>query len=159
MALSLEERQEIEAELRHCPDRHSACIDAMLTVQRHRGWVSNEGLRDIAEFLGMTAAELDGVATFYNLIYRQPVGRTVLLVCNSVSCWIMGCDRVFEALSAHLGIHPGQTTSDNRFTLLPVCCLGACDRAPVLLAGEEIHGPLDPVRNPDQLIHLLGPYR
>lgn len=159
MALSLEERQEIEAELRHYPDRHSACIDAMLTVQRHRGWVSNEGLRDIAEFLGMTVAELDGVATFYNLIYRQPVGRTVLLVCNSVSCWIMGCDRLFEALGARLGIRPGETTADGCFTLLPVCCLGACDRAPVLLAGEEIHGLLDPEKNPEQILRVLDQYR
>lgn len=159
MALSPEERQEIEAELQNYPDRHSACIDAMLTVQRHRGWVSTEGLHDIAELLGMTVAELDGVATFYNLIYRQPVGRTVLLVCNSVSCWIMGCDRVFDALGAHLGIRPGQTTADERFTLLPICCLGACDRAPVLLAGEDLHGPLDPVQRPDQLIRLLDQYR
>ncbi len=159
MVLSLEERQEIEAELRYYPDRRSACIDAMLTVQRHRGWVSDEGLRDIAEFLDMTVADLDGVATFYNLIYRRPVGRTILLVCNSVSCWIMGCNRVFDALSAHLGIRPGETTADERFTLLPICCLGACDRAPVLLAGEEIHGPLDPVQKPDQLIRLLDQYR
>lgn len=159
MALSPEERQEIEADLRQYPDRRSACIDAMLTVQRHRGWVSNEGLRDVAEFLGMSESDLDGVATFYNLIFRRPVGRTVLLVCNSVSCWIMGCDRVFEALEAHLGIDPGETTADERFTLLPVCCLGACDRAPVLLAGDTIHGPLDPARNPDQLIRLLDQYR
>jgi NADH-quinone oxidoreductase subunit E len=159
VALSLEERQEIEAEVGHCPDRHSACIDAMLTVQRHRGWVSNEGLRDIAEFLDMTVAELDGVATFYNLIYRQPVGRTVLLVCNSVSCWIMGCDRLFEAIGARLGIRPGETTADNRCTLLPICCLGACDRAPVLLAGEELYGPLDPEKNPEQLIRVLDQFR
>jgi len=159
VSLSLEERQEIETDLRHCPDRRSACIDAMLTVQRHRGWLSDEGLQDVAEFLGMTTAELDSVATFYNLIYREPVGRNVLLVCNSVSCWIMGCDRVFEAVSAQLGIRPGETTADGRFTLLPICCLGACDRAPVMLVGEDVHGPLDPAEQPDQLIHLLEPYR
>lgn len=155
MALSQEERDEIEVELRHYPDRRSACIDAMLIVQRHRGWVSDEGIRDLAGFLDMTASDLDGVATFYNLIYRQPVGRHVLLVCNSVSCWIMGCDRVFAALSAHLGIQPGQTTPDGRFTLLPVCCLGACDRAPVLLVEADLHGPLDPGHLPP----LLYPYR
>lgn len=159
MALSLEERQEIDAELRHYPDRRSACIDAMLTIQRHRGWVSNASLDDIANYLGMTSTELDGVATFYNLIFREPVGRNVLFVCNSVSCWIMGCDRVFDALGKHLQIRLGETTVDGRFTMLPICCLGACDRAPVMLAGEEIHGPLDPVQQPDQLIRLLESYR
>ncbi len=92
--LSDDERREIEAEYPRYPDRQSVCIDAMQIVQKHRGWVSDEALADIAALLGMSLADLDGVATFYNLIYRRPVGRHVIHVCDSVSCWIMGYDRV-----------------------------------------------------------------
>ena len=96
--LTEEERREIEAELARYPDKRAVCIDAMKIVQRHRGWVSDENVRDIGELLQMTAAELDGVATFYNLIFRKPVGRHVIMFCDSVSCWIMGCDRVRDHL-------------------------------------------------------------
>ena len=144
--LSPEERQEIEAELAHYPRKQAVSIDAMTIVQRHRGWVSDESLRDIAEFLGMSAADLDGVATFYNLIFRKPVGRHVIMVCDSVSCWIMGCDRIREHLSSRLGIKLGETTQDGRFTLLPIVCLGACDHAPVVMVDGDLHQDLDPQR-------------
>jgi NADH-quinone oxidoreductase subunit E len=144
--LSPEERQEIEAELAHYPHKQAVSIDAMKIVQRHRGWVSDESLRDIAEFLGMSAADLDGVATFYNLIFRKPVGRHVIMVCDSVSCWIMGCDRIREHLSSRLGIKLGETTQDGRFTLLPIVCLGACDHAPVVMVDGDLHQDLDPQR-------------
>ncbi|MGB9514312.1 MAG: NADH-quinone oxidoreductase subunit NuoE [Candidatus Acidiferrum sp.] len=142
--LSAEEQTEIQAEMAHYPDKKSVCIDAMKIVQRHRGWVSDENLRDIAEYLGMSADELDGVATFYNLIFRKPVGRHVVMVCDSVSCWIMGYNRVCEQLTARLGIQLGETTTDGRFTLLPIVCLGACDHAPVLMIDEDLHRDLDP---------------
>ena len=116
----------------------------MKIVQRHRGWVSDESLRDIAELLGMSPADLDGVATFYNLIFRKPVGRHVIMVCDSVSCWIMGYDRIREHLSERLGIEFGETTADNRFTLLPIVCLGACDHAPAMMVDADLHSDLDP---------------
>lgn len=137
--LNAEEQREIEAEMDHYPDKKSVCIDAMRIVQSHRGWVSDESLRDIAEFLGMSLEDLDGVATFYNLIYRKPVGRHVILVCDSVSCWIMGYERVRKELSNRLGVRLGETTPDNRFTLLPVVCLGACDHAPVMMIDNDLH--------------------
>ena len=92
--LSHEERREIEAELTRYPTRQAASVDAMKIVQRHRGWVSDESLKDLAALLDMTADELDGVATFYNMIFRRPVGRHVILVCNSVTCWMLGADRL-----------------------------------------------------------------
>ncbi len=144
--LTAEERQEIEAELAHYPTREAVCIDAMKIVQRHRGWVSDESIRDIAELLEMSAADLDGVATFYNLIFRKPVGRHVIMVCNSVSCWIMGYERIREHLTARLGIEFGETSPDGRFTLLPIVCLGACDHAPAMLVDNELHVDLDPER-------------
>jgi NADH-quinone oxidoreductase subunit E len=128
----------------HYPDKKSVCIDAMKIVQRHRGWVSDEGLQDIAEYLEMSADDLDGVATFYNLIYRKPVGRHVIHICDSVSCWIMGYEQIREQLSKTLGIQLGETTPDRRFTLLPIVCLGACDHAPVLMVDGDLHPDLQP---------------
>ncbi|MGB0124970.1 MAG: NADH-quinone oxidoreductase subunit NuoE [Silvibacterium sp.] len=142
--LTAEERQEIEAELKRYPTRQAVCIDAMKIVQRHRGWVSDENIRDIGELLEMSPADLDGVATFYNLIFRKPVGRHVVMLCDSVSCWIMGYERMREHLTSRLGIQFGETTPDNRFTLLPIVCLGACDHAPAMIVNNNLHGDLDP---------------
>ncbi len=142
--LAPEEQKEIEEEAGHYLERRAACIDALKIVQRHRGWVSDEGLKDVAEFFGMTLDELDAVATFYNLIYRKPVGRHVILLCDSVSCWVMGCEKVRRQLREELGIDYGGTTPDQRFTLLPVPCLGTCDRAPAMMVDEDLHRDLDP---------------
>lgn len=142
--LTAEERQEIEGELGHYPTKQAVCIDAMKIVQRHRGWVSDESLRDIGELLEMSSADLDGVATFYNLIFRKPVGRHVVMLCDSVSCWIMGYERMRGHLTSRLGIQFGETTPDNRFTLLPIVCLGACDHAPAMIVNNNLHGDLDP---------------
>jgi len=142
--LSEQERNEIAAELEKYPTKQAVSIDAMKIVQRHRGWVSDESIRDIAELLGMSPADLDGVATFYNLIYRKPVGRHVILICDSVSCWILGYETLRGHLTRKLGIELGQTTPDNRFTLLPAVCLGACDHAPVMMVDEDLHSDLDP---------------
>jgi NADH-quinone oxidoreductase subunit E len=153
--LTAEERQEIEAELAHYPTKQSVCIDAMQIIQRHRGWVSDESLKDLAEFLGMSVADLDGVATFYNLIFRKPVGRHVVMVCDSVSCWIMGYERVRDQMSKRLGLKMGETTSDGRFTLLPIVCLGTCDHAPAMMVDGDLHRDLDP----QKLDGILEKYR
>jgi len=142
--LSPEELREIEAEFPRYPTKQALSIDAMKIVQKHRGWISDEALEDIGELLGMSRSDLDGVATFYNLIFRKPVGKHVIYFCDSVSCWIMGCDRVRESLSEQLGITPGGTTADNRFTVLPIVCLGACDHAPVMMVDSDLHEDLDP---------------
>ena len=141
--LTDEEKREIEADLVHYADKRAAGPAALKIVQRRRGWVSDEDLRDAAAFLDLTPDELDGVATFYNMIYRQPVGRHVILLCDSVSCWITGSDRLRERLESRLGVGFGQTTPDGRFTLLPTACLGACDRAPAVMIDEDLHGNLD----------------
>ena len=137
--LSQEELREIDAEIAHVPYRAAVAIDALKIVQAHRGWVSDESLQAIARHLEMSAEELDGVATFYNLIFRRPVGDKVILLCNSISCWIKGCDKLQSRITEQLGIGLGETTPDNSYTLLPVTCLGACDKAPVLMVGEELH--------------------
>ncbi|MFY9705704.1 MAG: NADH-quinone oxidoreductase subunit NuoE [Desulfobacterales bacterium] len=142
--LTPEEIQEIQAEFHRYEQKRAVCIEALKIVQRRRGWVSDDALRDVARHLEMTADELDAVATFYNFIYRKPVGRHVILVCDSVSCWIMGYDRILARLKERLGIGFGETTADGRFTLLPNVCLGACDHAPVMMIDEDLYLDVDP---------------
>lgn len=142
--LTPEEIREIETEALHYPDRQSVCIDALKIVQRHRRWISDESLQDIADFLKMTREELDSIATFYNLIFRRPVGRHVVFYCDSVSCWLMGCNRLRDALAQTLAVRPGETTQDGKFTLLPIVCLGACDHAPVIMVDSDLHRDVNP---------------
>lgn len=142
-ALSTEELAEIDAEIAHLPYRSAVAIDALKIVQSHRGWVSDESLLAIARHIDMSAEELEGIATFYNLIFRRPVGDKVILLCNSITCWIKGCDKLQARMSEHLGIELGETTADNRYTLLPITCLGACDKAPVMMVGEDLHTSID----------------
>jgi len=153
--LSDTEREEIAAEMTHYPAPEHACIDALKIVQRHRGWVSDEGVQDIAAFLHISPAEVDSVATFYNLIFRRPVGTHVIMLCDSVSCWIVGYDQIREQLAAELGIGLGETTADGQFTLLPIPCLGTCDHAPAMMIGEDLHRDL----RPEQIGAILERYR
>ena len=136
------ELQQIEEELAHAPTRQAGCIEAMKIVQEQRGWVSDEALDDLALVLGMSRAALDSVATFYNLIFRQPVGRHVIMACDSVSCWVMGEERLVEHLKRKLVIGFVETTPDGEFTLLPTVCLGHCELAPVMMLDGEIVGNL-----------------
>jgi NADH-quinone oxidoreductase subunit E len=144
--LSQDERKEIEAEFPHYPTKEALSIDAMRIVQRRRGWISDEALEDIGELLGMSRSDLDGIATFYNLIFRKPVGKHVVYLCDSVSCWIMGCQKLGDHLKARLRSQFGETTSDGQFTLLPIVCLGACDHAPVMMIDDDLHLDLDPAK-------------
>ncbi len=139
-----EERRAIEQAMHHYEDARAATIDALKIVQKSRRWVSDAAIAAIGRILGIAAAEVDGVATFYNRIYRQPVGRHVILVCDSIGCHLLGYEQVYARMQELLGIKPGQTTADDRFTLLPVVCLGACDRAPVLLIDEDTHYKVTP---------------
>lgn len=140
--LSQEERAEIEKELKDLPFKRAASIDALKVIQRHRGWVDDEALEDAAELLEMTPSELDSVATFYNLIFRKPVGSHVILLCNTVTCWMLGNEDILGRLTERLGVGLGQTSSDGSFTLLPVPCLGSCDKAPVMMVDGKLYGEL-----------------
>ena len=140
--LNNQEIQEITTELAHCEFKQSASIDALKIVQKHRGWVSDEAIKDVATMLEMTPDELDAVATFYSMIFRKPVGRHVIFVCDSISCWVMGYNPLLNLLKTKLGIAFGETTGDNQFTLLPISCLGACDRAPAMMVDEDLYGPV-----------------
>lgn len=147
-------KHEIESHIHEQEHRHAACTEALRIVQKERGWISDESLKDIADFLGMTTSELDSVATFYNLIHRRPVGRYVIRVCSSVSCWVMGYDALRDALLRKLGVKLGEMTADGRFTVLPHQCLGACDHGPVMMIGDDLY--LD--ATPETLDGILAKY-
>jgi NADH-quinone oxidoreductase subunit E len=156
--LSAEELKEIEHELAHYEQPSAATIEALKIVQKHRGWVSDEAVKDIAAALKTSAADVDAVATFYNLIFRKPVGRHVIFQCDSVSCHIMGADSLRAKLESRLGIKMGQTTADDRFTLLPIVCLGTCDKAPAMLIDKDLHRGLETISE-ESLGELLAGYK
>lgn len=136
-------RQEIAAIARNAEQKRAASLDALKIVQKRFGFVSDQHLAEVAALLEMTPAELDGVATFYNLIFRKPVGRHVILLCDSVACWVMGEAAARAQLRERLGLNPGETTADGRFTLLPIVCLGYCDHAPAMMVDDDQYGDLD----------------
>jgi NADH-quinone oxidoreductase subunit E len=136
--LTSDEQREISLVLRHATG-NAAASEALLIVQRARRWVSDETLAEVAAAIGLTAEALDSIATFYDKIYRRPVGRHVINICDSVSCHIMGYGPLRDHLRNTLGVELGQTTPDGRFTLLPTACLGACDRAPAMMVDDDLH--------------------
>jgi len=136
--LSLAEIQEINAEMRHYEDKTAVSIEALKIVQKYRRWVSDECLVTVAGLLDISPAQLEGVATFYNLIYRQPVGKIVIHYCNSVTCWMLGAEQLRERLCRHLKVELGEMSADGEYTILPTVCLGACDHAPVVMIGDEL---------------------
>ncbi|MBQ56492.1 MAG: NADH-quinone oxidoreductase subunit NuoE [Pseudomonadaceae bacterium] len=142
--LSETERSAIEHEMHHYEDPRAASIEALKIVQQQRGWVPDGASEAIGEVLGISAADVEGVATFYSQIFRQPVGRHIIRVCDSMTCFIGGHENVLERIKDQLGIVPGQTTADGRFTLLPVCCLGNCDKAPAMMVDDDTFGNVDP---------------
>jgi NADH-quinone oxidoreductase subunit E len=148
-------REEIIAVAQHAEYKRTASIDALKLVQKRFGFVSDRHLAELAGLLDMTPAELDGLATFYNLIFRRPVGRHVILLCDSVACWMMGGTAALAHLRERLGLKPGEMTADGRFTLLPIVCLGHCDHAPAMMVDEDLHGDLDAARMDD----ILDRYR
>lgn len=141
--LSQVEISAIEHECALYESRPAAAIDALQIVQRERRWISDESLYAIADMLGMSATELEGIATFYNLIYRQPVGQHVIHLCNSITCWLHDYQSIAEHLRQTLNIEFGQTTADGNITLLPNVCLGCCDKAPALMLDGELVESLD----------------
>ena len=129
-------------------------IDTMMALQNHYGHLSDEALKEAAELLGMTPLELEEVATFYDFIYREPVGKYVIHVCDGIVCWMKGHQSVIDYLCTRLGVQIGETTPDGFFTVLPTACLGYCDLSPAMLIGRRAYGPLTPEKIDDILRRL-----
>lgn len=138
------EKKMIEDEKRHYEDPRAVSIEALKIVQKHHGWVPDGAIYAIADILSIPASDVEGVATFYSQIFRQPVGRHVIRYCDSVVCHITGYQGIQATLESRLNIKPGQTTADKRFTLLPTCCLGNCDKGPVMMVDDDTHVHLTP---------------
>jgi len=153
--LTEEERDEILEEAKIYKLPQSACIDALRIVQKRKRWISDESVEDIAELLKMSDAEVESVATFYSRVYRKPVGRNIILICDSMSCMIMGGESVYNYISKKLGIGYAETTPDERFTLLPISCLGDCDHAPSFMINEDLFNCL----TKEKIDELLEKYK
>lgn len=147
-------RQKLEEQIACVDHPREMAIDVIDALQGHYGYFSDEALAQAAELLGMSALEVDELATFYTFIYREPVGRHVIHVCDSLICWMDGGQNLIAHLCERLGIRMGETTADGLFTLLPVCCIGYCDRAPAILVDRLVHGPLT-IESLDRLIDQL----
>jgi len=121
-----------------------AAVDVMKELQRHYGWLTDEALEEASQLLGLSVLQIEELATFYEMIYRRPVGRHVVHVCDSISCWASGGETLLESLVQLLEIGPGSTTADGAVTLLPCSCLGNCGEAPCMMIGEVQYGRMTP---------------
>ena len=148
-------RQELTEQIATAEHPREQAVNVMYAVQRHYGYLSDEGLEESAALLGMTPLEVEELATFYDFIYREPVGRYVIHVCDGVVCWMNGYDSVLDYLIRKLGIKPGETTQDGLFTLLPTACIGYCDLSPAMLINGRAYGPLTPEKI-DEILNRLS---
>jgi len=119
--------------------RKSAILAALYLAQDQQGYLTQNAMRHVAEAIGCTPAQVEDVVSFYTMFYTRPVGRHVLQVCRTLSCALMGAERVTEELANALQVRPGETDASGEFTLLEVECLGACDRAPVVGVNDHWH--------------------
>jgi NADH-quinone oxidoreductase subunit E len=129
-------------------------INVMYEVQRHYGYLTDEGLQEAAALLRMTPLELEELATFYDFIYRSPVGRFVLHVCDGVVCWMFHEGSLFDYLCQKLGVCAGEVSADGLFTVLPTACIGYCDEAPAMVINGKFFGNLTPQRV-DEILEQL----
>jgi NADH-quinone oxidoreductase E subunit len=145
-AFTPERREEFERRAAQYPPerRKSAIIYALFLVQAQQGYISANGMRHVAEVIGCTPAEVEDVASYYAMFYRKPLGRYVVQVCRTLSCALKGAERVTEELTRALGVPVGGTDSTGTFTVIEVECLGACDRAPVVMVNDGWHECLSP---------------
>jgi NADH-quinone oxidoreductase subunit E len=141
--------------LRYPSDRRrSAVLPALYLVQYQQGYITANAMRYVAGLLGITAADVEDVVSYYTMFYTKPVGRFVLNVCRTLSCAVNGAERVTQEICMALNIKPGDTDPSGTFTLAEVECLGACDRAPVLLINDSWHECLKPEDVPKLLDDL-----
>jgi NADH-quinone oxidoreductase subunit E len=152
-AYTPENQKKFDENVAHYPpeQRKSAILFALYLAQQQQGYLTGAAMRHVAQQIGCTAAEVEDVVTYYTMFYTKPVGKYVLNVCRTLSCALLGAERVTEELSAALGIKPGETDPTGTFTLMEVECLGACDRAPVVMVNDDWHER----QSPEQIEALI----
>jgi len=142
--LSDDLKKTLSERIAHAENPREQAVDVMFLIQDHCGYMSDEAMAAASTLLGMTALELEELATFYDHIYREPVGKYVIHVCDSAICWMHDHQTVIDHIRSRLNVELGGTTPDGLFTLLPVCCIGYCDRAPAMTINRQVFGRLTP---------------
>jgi len=137
-------KADLEKKISEAEHPREMAVEVMSALQNEYGHLSDEALGEGADLLGMTPLELEELATFYDFIYREPVGKYVIHVCDSIACWMNGYPALRDYLTRRLGIRMGETTRDGMFTLLPTACIGYCDLSPAILINWKPYGPLTP---------------
>ncbi|MBC7961843.1 MAG: NADH-quinone oxidoreductase subunit NuoE [Steroidobacteraceae bacterium] len=135
-------KMELQQRVARAVTNREAAVDVMKELQNHYGWLTDEAVAEAGDLLGLSTLQIEELATFYEMIYRRPVGRHVIHVCDSISCWSMGGETLLRQFEKLLGIQAGGTTTDGVFTLLPCSCLGNCGNAPAVMVGERQFGPV-----------------
>jgi len=133
-------KKELQTRIAAAITNREAAVDVMKSLQAHYGWLTDEAVVEAGDLLGLSPLQVEELATFYEMIYRRPVGHYVIHVCDSISCWAMGGETLLQQIEGLLGISVGETTPDGLFTLLPCCCLGNCGHAPAMMIGDVVHG-------------------
>jgi len=151
MILSEKTRTAILELQKKYPEKRSALIPALHLAQSEKGYLPRETQNEVAELFGIDPNEVNSVVTFYDMFFEEPTGRHILHVCKNVSCMLRGGDELLNTLCEKLKVQPHEVSPDGEFTIIPSECLGACDRAPMLIADDKVVGPvkLDQI---DQLI-------
>lgn len=152
--LNEESKQRIRALMARYPKARSAILPALHVVQEQLGWVPEEAQAEVAEMFGMPPAEVRSLVTFYYMYHRKPVGKYVIKVCRSISCWLRGSEQVERSFCQHLGVEPGEMTDDGMFTVLHGECLAACVGAPVLQVNDRFVENVDPAKAPELIERL-----
>lgn len=137
-------KESLEARVASAITRREAAVDVMKELQAHYGWLTDEAVGEAAALLGLSPLQVEELATFYEMIYRRPVGKKVIHVCDSISCWCADCDGLIRHLQDKLGVELGGTTADGMFTLIPCCCMGMCGDSPAMSVGGIPYGKLTP---------------
>ena len=152
--LPKELKKTLVEKITHADHPREMVVDVMLALQDHHGFLSDDAVEAVAALLGMSPLEVEELATFYTFIYREPVGKYVIHVCDSVICWMDGYESLKDYLCKKLDIAVGATTADGLFTLLPVCCIGYCDLSPAMLINRKVYGHLTPQKI-DEILEKL----
>jgi NADH-quinone oxidoreductase subunit E len=147
-------QEQLQKRIATAEDPREQAINVLYAVQKHYGWLTDAGVCEVAEMLGLTPLEVEELATFYDFIYREPVGRYVIHVCDGVVCWMFHENSLFDYLCKKLGTCPGEVSPDGMFTVLPTACIGYCDHAPAMLINGKFYGPLTPEKI-DEILERL----
>ena len=153
--LSADTRQKIEALIQRYPQARSALIPSLQLAQAEAGYLSPEIIREVAKIFRLSPNEVYEVASFYTMLFKKPVGQYVIQVCTNISCLLCNCEEIMAHLQQRLGIKPGETTPDRKFTLMEVECLASCGTAPVVQINEDYHENLT-VEKLDRILDSLN---